>query len=276
MNTSLDSAEFFSHILQKQKEAIEMPSNKDITDWVVAVLELLFPDQKTSIYGTAKDVANAFQRLESRLVELLRKSRVCDICNHTETARKLFLVIPDLYELMLTDASAILEGDPAAKTMHEVVRTYPGFHALSIFRIAHALHELGVPLLPRLITEYAHQITGIDIHPGAQIGSYLSIDHGTGLVIGETTIIGNHVKLYQGVTLGALSVEKDMQNVKRHPTIEDHVIVYSNATILGGDTIIGENCIIGGNVWITASVPADTTIYHQANTKIINQKAERI
>jgi serine O-acetyltransferase len=137
-----------------------------------------------------------------------------------------------------------------------------------LYRIAHALLEAEVPIIPRILTEYAHSITGIDIHPAATIGEYLYIDHGTGLVIGESTVIGNHVKLYQGVTLGALSVEKYMANTKRHPTIEDHVIIYSGATILGGETVIGAHCIIGGNVWLTRSVPAGSTVYHQSAVKV--------
>ncbi|MNQ96991.1 Serine acetyltransferase [compost metagenome] len=141
-----------------------------------------------------------------------------------------------------------------------------------MYRIAHALLKLDVPLIPRILTEYAHSQTGIDIHPGAEIGEYLYIDHGTGIVIGETTVIGNHVKLYQGVTLGALSVEKYMANIKRHPTIEDHVIIYSGATILGGETIIGDYSIIGGNVWLTKSVPSHSTVYHQSAIKVIETK----
>ncbi|PZP42351.1 MAG: serine acetyltransferase, partial [Pseudopedobacter saltans] len=171
------------------------------------------------------------------------------------------------------DADALLEGDPAAKSLKEVVRTYPGFLATAIYRLAHHLHELEVPLIPRILTEYAHSVTGIDIHPGATIGDYLSIDHGTGVVIGETTIIGKHVKLYQGVTLGALSVDKILANTKRHPTIEDHVIIYSNATILGGETVIGHHTVIGGNVWITASIAPHMTIYHQANIKTIETQS---
>ena len=144
---------------------------------------------------------------------------------------------------------------------------------MCIYRIAHQLWKSGIPLIPRILTEHAHSITGIDIHPGAQIGEYMYIDHGTGIVIGETTIIGKHVKLYQSVTLGALSVEKSMSGTQRHPTIEDHVIIYAGATILGGQTIIGHHSIIGGNVWLTSSVEPHTTVYHQPQSKFIDSKS---
>ncbi len=154
------------------------------------------------------------------------------------------------------DAEALLEGDPASQSLEEIILSYPGFFAIVAYRIAHQLYLKKVPLLPRLITEYAHQKTGIDIHPGAVIGRSFFIDHGTGVVVGETTIIGDNVKLYQGVTLGALRVDREQRTKKRHPTIEDNVVIYSGATILGGDTTVGQNTVIGGNVWITRSVPA--------------------
>ena len=179
--------------------------------------------------------------------------------------------IPGIYQLLLTDVEAMVNGDPAATTDYEVIRTYPGFYALAFYRLAHGLHEEKVPLLPRILTEYAHSKTGIDIHPGAQIGQYFFMDHGTGIVIGETCVIGERVKIYQGVTLGALSVDKSMASTKRHPSIEDGVVIYSGATILGGDTVVGANSIIGGNVWLTRSVAANTKIYHQENQKIIQE-----
>ena len=155
-------------------------------------------------------------------------------------------------------------GDPAAKSINEVVQTYPGFYAIAAFRIANELHRLGSVGIPRVITEHAHSKTGIDIHPGAKIGAHFCIDHGTGVVIGETTVIGNHVKIYQGVTLGALSVDKSDAERKRHPTIEDNVVIYAGATILGGETVIGHDSVIGGNVWLTRSVPPHSKIYYQA------------
>ncbi len=162
------------------------------------------------------------------------------------------------------DIEALYQGDPAAVSKEEIIIAYPGFYALANYRIANFLLNQGVPLLPRVITEYAHTCTGIDIHPGATLGEYICIDHGSGVVIGETAIIGNHVKIYQGVTLGALSIEKKSIPGKRHPTIEDHVIIYAQATILGGDTTIGHHSVIGGNVWLTKSVPPHSKIYYQS------------
>lgn len=169
-------------------------------------------------------------------------------------------------EVLNTDIIAAYEGDPAARSTEEILLAYPAFEAISIFRLAHRLFELEVPLIPRMMTEYAHQLTGIDIHPGAQIGRYFFIDHGTGVVIGETTVIGEHVKLYQGVTLGAKSFDSDangnpVKGVKRHPNVGNHVIIYAGATILGGDTCIGDGCVIGGSVWLTHSVPAGQVVY---------------
>jgi serine O-acetyltransferase len=168
--------------------------------------------------------------------------------------------ITSLVQVMDRDVEAAFQGDPAAYSKEEVIITYPGFYAISIYRLANALHKLHVPLIPRLMSEYAHEKTGIDIHPGAIIDEGLFIDHGTGVVIGETSHIGKNVKIYQGVTLGALSVKKKLQSTKRHPTIEDDVVIYANATILGGDTIVGKGSMIGGNVWITQSVSPGSII----------------
>ena len=170
-----------------------------------------------------------------------------------------------LRALLAKDVRAAYEGDPAAMSYDEIIFSYPGLFAITVYRVAHQLHEQGVPLLPRIMTEYSHSLTGIDIHPGAHIGESVFIDHGTGVVVGATTEIGNRVRLYQGVTLGALSISKEeaevLRNKKRHPTIEDDVIIYAGATILGGDTVIGARSVIGGNVWITESVPPDTTVF---------------
>ena len=187
----------------------------------------------------------------------------------TVIAKRFLDRIPAIYNLLQTDVEAMVEGDPAATTSYEVIRTYPGFYALAFYRLAHGLLQENVPLIPRILTEYAHSKTGIDIHPGASIGRYFFMDHGTGIVIGETTVIGERVKLYQGVTLGALSVDKSMAATKRHPTIEDGVVIYSGATILGGETVVGKGSVIGGNVWLTRSVPANTKIYHQETVKVI-------
>jgi serine O-acetyltransferase len=172
-----------------------------------------------------------------------------------------------LQEQLFLDANAIYKGDPAAQTLEEVIATYPGFLAIAYYRIAHILHQLSVPFIPRVITEYAHFLTGIDIHPGAVIGGSFFIDHGTGVVIGGTAIIGNNVKIYQGVTLGALSVKKELHAAKRHPTIGDNTIIYANATILGGETVIGHDTIIGGGAWVIESVPPYSKIYNKCKIK---------
>lgn len=171
--------------------------------------------------------------------------------------------LPELRRKIHLDVEAAFEGDPAAKSHEEVILAYPGLEAISIHRFAHELWIRNIPLLPRMMSEYIHGKTGIDIHPGATIGESFFIDHGTGVVIGETTIIGKNVKIYQGVTLGALSVRKDLSNKKRHPTIEDGVTIYAGATILGGETVIGKGSIIGGNVWITESVPPYSRVYNK-------------
>jgi serine O-acetyltransferase len=172
--------------------------------------------------------------------------------------------IPMIRKILATDVRAAFDGDPAAKSYDEIIFSYPGIYAITVYRMAHELYHFEIPLLPRIMTEYAHSKTGIDIHPGAHINESFVIDHGTGVVIGETTTIGRNVRIYQGVTLGALSLPKDagiqLRGKKRHPTIEDNVIIYSGATILGGDTVIGERSIIGGNVWITESVPPETRV----------------
>lgn len=190
---------------------------------------------------------------------------VCAHCQELAETESLKLMqkLPDLRNRMSVDVQAAYDGDPAAKSIDEVIFAYPAIVALTIFRIAHELHLQGIPLLPRIMTEHAHSITGIDIHPGATVGQGFFIDHGTGVVIGETTIIGNHVKLYQGVTLGALSFAMDaegrlVRGKKRHPTIEDDVVIYAGATILGGNTVIGRGSIVGGNVWLTHSIAPNT------------------
>lgn len=264
--------DFYKHIYQKQIEALQMPSNKRIANWGVRLLHLLFPERDSQNFENVSAVKNAFQDSKSELLELLTLTKACLHCNNSLISEEFFQNLPAVYQIMLTDADAIMAGDPAAKSVREVIRTYPGFTAISIYRIAHELHSAGVPLIPRILTEYAHSKTGIDIHPGAQIGKYLYIDHGTGLVIGETCNIGDYVKLYQGVTLGALSVDKLMADTKRHPTIGNHVIIYAGATILGGETEIGHHSVIGGNVWLTSSVEPYTTVYHLANSKFENSK----
>lgn len=174
-----------------------------------------------------------------------------------------FSSLPTIFDLLLEDAQSIFEGDPAANQIDEVIHIYPGFFAIFVYRVAHLFHQLKQSVIARMLSEYAHSKTGIDIHPGATIGKSFGIDHGTGIVIGETSIIGDHVKLYQGVTLGAKNVDKGLIAVKRHPTIEDHVVIYAGATILGGNTVIGHDSVIGGNVFITHSINPCTMVYYQ-------------
>jgi len=264
--------DFYNHLYQKQLEVQDMPSNKRIAEWAINVLHLLFPERNSKSFESVAEIKLAFEQAEVELFELLLKTKACSHCDNREVAAIFFTELPKIYNCMLTDAQAIMAGDPAARSIREVIRTYPGFTAICIYRIAHQLWLLGVPLIPRILTEHAHSKTGIDIHPGAKIGEYLYIDHGTGLVIGETCIIGNHVKLYQGVTLGALSVAKSMVDTQRHPIIEDYVIIYAGATILGGETVVGHHSIIGGNVWLTNSVEPYTTVYHLPNSKFIDSK----
>jgi serine O-acetyltransferase len=196
-----------------------------------------------------------------------------------ETPEKVALsfiqLLPGIYQNLLYDAEAIFKGDPAAHSIDEVVLAYPGFFAIAAYRISHQFYRLNVPIFPRILTEFAHQRTGIDIHPGAAIGKSFFIDHGTGIVIGETTVIHDSVKIYQGVTLGALSVTKTKAHSKRHPTIESGVVIYSNATILGGATVVGRNSIIGGNVWLTQSVPPGSTVYHQSEVTVRQLKQNK-
>jgi serine O-acetyltransferase len=190
----------------------------------------------------------------------------------SELVDEFFTQLPEVYKVLLNDAETFLKSDPAATCVEEVILCYPGFYSLLVHRISHILYELKIPVLPRVISEYSHGRTGIDIHPGASIGNNCFIDHGTGIVIGETAEVGNNVKIYQGVTLGALYVEKKLKDKKRHPTIEDDVIIYAGSTILGGNTIVGHNTIIGGNVWLTESVIPFSIVYRQHKTIVRDSK----
>jgi serine O-acetyltransferase len=232
------------------------------------IVGLLFPHFSETTYYNKQDIIAYLQILERNTVSLLKSLNGELKSNEFETAKKFIEKIPIINNLLWADAEAIYTGDPAAESIDEVILAYPGFMAITIYRIAHELYILEVPIIPRILTEYAHQLTGIDIHPGADIETPFFIDHGTGVVIGETTKIGKNVKIYQGVTLGALSVEKSFANVKRHPTIEDEVIIYAQAVILGGDTVIGTKSIIGGNAWVTRSVPPNSFVYSRMDLKI--------
>jgi serine O-acetyltransferase len=231
------------------------------------LLALLFPERAERPLPTADAVAADVHHFRTALTSLLKA--VPDLPTAAaELATEFTHRLPALREALVRDATAIQASDPAAGDRAEVVSSYPGFYATALYRIAHALYLRGVPRLPRLLSEYAHQRTGIDIHPGATIGPAFCIDHGTGIVIGETAVIGANVQIYQGVTLGALSVMKGLQGQKRHPTIEDHVVIYAGATILGGSTVVGTRSIIGGNVWLTESVPSHSRVYHRAQIHI--------
>jgi serine O-acetyltransferase len=232
------------------------------------LLQLFFPQLAEQKFTSERDILLHLDLLGQNLMNILMGMALPQHLVPEKLARTFLKQLPQIYELLLKDAEAIANEDPAAQNIDEVIRTYPGFLAIAVHRLAHGLHQLAIPLLPRILSESAHAKTGIDIHPGAQIGAYFCIDHGTGIVIGETTIIGDHVKIYQGVTLGAMSVAKEMANIKRHPTIEDHVVIYAGATILGGNTVIGNHSVIGGNVWLTESVPAYSRLYHKAQIRV--------
>lgn len=260
---------FYQHVFNKQQETESVPSNGTIAEWGLRVIGLMYPAQSEKTFSSVRQVELEFQVLESELHHMLDSTSACSDCDNATKAAHFFNHIPNLHQLLNTDIHAIFNGDPAAKSEFEVIRAYPGFRAISLYRMAHSLVLLDVPLIPRILTEFAHSQTGIDIHPAAEIGEYLYIDHGTGIVIGETAVIGKNVKLYQGVTLGALSVHKDMAFKKRHPTVEDNVVIYSGATILGGETVIGQNSIIGGNVWLTKSVPPYSMVYHKPAIEVV-------
>ena len=253
------------------------PDKKVITDILDKLQEIIFPGFfKPDTYKTYTVKSTVSMLVEDVLYNLKKEiaitlkynpvfadSTECEVDGESQRIAIEFLKrIPKMREYIETDVSAAFDGDPAAYNREEIVVTYPGFYAIMVNRIAHELHLLGVPLIPRIMTEYAHSLTGIDIHPGATIGKYFFIDHGTGIVIGETTVIGDNVKIYQGVTLGALSTRggQMLKNVKRHPTIEDNVTIYSGATILGGETVIGKDVVIGGNSFITSSVLEGTKV----------------
>ena len=218
---------------------------------------------KTGKKQQLADLEKEWQSLKSHLNTLIYDV-TADGSRSQLTSDLFFEDLPGIYESLQRDAASVLENDPAATQIEEVFLAYPGFYAVAVYRFAHQLSSQGIRILPRLFTEYAHSRTGIDIHPGATIGVPFFIDHGTGVVIGETSIIGDNVKIYQGVTIGALNSAKDKVADKRHPTIEDNVIIYSGATILGGKTVIGRDSVIGGNVWITHNVPSSSLVYHKS------------
>ena len=241
--------------------------------WADDVLAALFPQLCATSYRTAADLEAELLRLDGELARMIAPLVPKGAESAHDIARTFRDALPDIHRALLLDAEAINLGDPAAESLDEVILAYPGFTAIAIHRLAHALYGRRVPIFPRLLSEYAHQVTGIDIHPGATIGASFAIDHGTGIVIGESTVIGNNVKLYQGVTLGALSVAKNLAKQKRHPTIEDNVVIYAQAVILGGDTVIGHDSVIGGNAWLTHSVAPYSVVQQESEVSIRSKDA---
>ncbi len=271
---SWSTKECYDHI-----SPVAIPSHKAIIAIIKQARRILFPGYFTSArlhasnleYNIGKETTELYDKLSEQIAMAIRhdcrrQDRPCTNCEQraSDLAYRFITTLPKIISILAQDIRATLEGDPASKSPDEVIFSYPGLLAISVYRLAHELYTLDVPIIPRIMTEWAHGETGIDINPGAQIGPGLCIDHGTGVVIGETTIIGRNVRLYQGVTLGALSLPKNavesLRNKKRHPTLEDNVIVYANTTILGGDTIIGAGSIIGGNIWLTESVSTGTKV----------------
>ena len=243
---------------------IFLPINKLELEKVVEILySQLFPVfLNVNKKQCEQELTDAYYMLYDNISKLIEPEKA------DEAIETFFGKISEIQNCLYQDAEAFLNNDPAAESLEEVVLAYPGFFALAVHRIAHEFYKLQVPIVPRLFSEYAHSKVGIDIHPGAQIGNSFFLDHGTGTVIGETCIIGNNVKIYQGVTLGALYVTKNLAKTKRHPTVEDNVVIYAGATILGGDTIIGHDSTIGGNVWLTTSVEPYTLAYYSSEMKI--------
>ncbi|THB76327.1 MAG: serine acetyltransferase [Desulfobacteraceae bacterium] len=244
-------------------------------------------DRANLRFNIGQNVSQLYDILSEQVMHVLRHDclrygQACTVCESrgNETAMKLIESIPDLRVMLSKDVRAAYAGDPAAKSFDEIIFSYPGLYAIMVYRIAHLLYQEKIPQLPRILSEHAHSVTGIDIHPGAKIGESFVIDHGTGIVVGETSEIGNNVRVYQNVTIGALSLPPDageqLRWSKRHPTIEDDVIIYSGATILGGETRIGARCVIGGNVWLTSSVPPDTKVFIETPRQIYkSQETEK-
>ncbi len=236
-------------------------------DFAQRVVGLLFPHYAPAVACNESAVVDDVIQLGDALGRLERAIGTLHEAMPEHLVDRFLAALPAVHEVLEDDAQAIFDGDPAAKSLDEVVLTYPGFMAITVYRVAHALWRLKLPLLPRLLTEWAHEKTGIDIHPGATIGRRFCIDHGTGIVVGETTHIGTGVKLYQGVTLGALTVEKSLADSKRHPTIEDDVVIYAGATILGGTTVVGHHSIVAGNAWLTQSVPPHSIVSRRSEVR---------
>lgn len=269
----MESFNVFSKYLLEQhnnfrKDVPSMPKAHEFTD---NLINFLFPfkiDKKCTQPQIELNLAQL--QIDFRgLIGSLEETINIPVQDITKT---FFSKIPGIYKDLLADANHFLSFDPAAHSVESVILYYPGFYSISVYRLAHEIYKLKIPFLPRMMSEYAHSKTGIDIHPGAEIGKNFLIDHGTGIVVGETSNIGDNVKIYQGVTLGALYVEKSMKGIKRHPTIENNVIIYSGSTILGGETVVGHDTVIGGNVWLTKSVPPFSVVYHESKSVVRDSK----
>ena len=289
-------ASYDSEVRTRRIGLMFLPSRSKIVDILDLTRQLLFPGFFGAKHLTPENVSyhvgNLLVRLGADLTEQINHclcvERECGTCEDPSSCREeaeqtatAFLAgIPAIRDALALDAQAAYDGDPAAKSILDVIYSYPGFYAITVYRVSHELLRLGVAIMPRIMSEYAHSITGCDIHPGAQIGSSFFIDHGTGVVIGETTHIGDRVKIYQGVTLGALSFPKDergrvIKGLQRHPTIGNDVTIYANATILGGETAIGDGCTIGGNTFVTRPVPAQSVAMQGAAELQVKSKRKK-
>lgn len=285
---SMDDDKCFAHI---DDEPIHFSTS--VQQMIETFREVLFPgyfakekvDSANLLYTVGQSVSRLYDILSDQIIHVLRHDCLryglkCSECEPrgNDVALDLLRAVPELRQVLAEDVKGAFDGDPAAKSYDEIIFSYPGLYAITVYRIAHILHRQNVPQLPRIMSEYAHSLTGIDIHPGATIGRRFVIDHGTGIVIGETAMIGNNVRIYQNVTIGALSLPPDagkkLKGAKRHPTIEDDVIIYSGATILGGETVIGARSVVGGNVWLTKSIPADTKVFIESPRLVYRNQEE--
>nr|WP_295276173.1 serine O-acetyltransferase EpsC [uncultured Blautia sp.] len=280
---------YASEELFMPKSGRRLPNRSVIIDIVRDLKSIVFPgyfstDTSATVfpeYYVGHRLNDIYDRLKNQIeIALLYHGEEPEeaAARADRTTCGFFEQLPEIQRLLLTDVQAGFDGDPAAKSKEEIIFSYPGLFAIYVYRLAHVLYKEEIPFIPRVMSEYAHGRTGIDINPGATIGEYFFIDHGTGVVVGETTEIGNNVKLYQGVTLGALSTRMGQQlaNVKRHPTIRDNVTIYSNSTVLGGETIVGENTIIGGNTFITESIPANTKVSAKSPELVIKKPKSQV
>lgn len=259
--------------IDKVIQSIQANKKKHRLDFSLKTKTEIFTDDLFyTLFDAKTSIRDNIDNLEAEFTKIYTLACYDETKPCHDVWEKFLNKFPHLLEKLNLDAISCVNFDPACKSLEEVYIAYPGFYAISIYRFSHELYLLNIPLIPRLMSEYAHRLTGVDIHPGATIGDSFFIDHATGIVIGETCIIKENVKIYQGVTLGALQVLKSLEDTKRHPTVEENVIIYANATILGGETTIGANSTIGGNVWITKSVPKNSFVYHNPETKLKPKK----